>query len=468
MTGVQPAATRDLRTDDLRAELAGIAFDRSPDIVATLSVDASWRAHALSAAGRPMLADAIVSPRSASEVARVLAVAAAAGVPVAPRAGGSGMRGGAIPNRGGLLVDLSLMDEILGMDETSGLVHVQPGVTGLRLEGWLNDRGFMFPHYPTGAHMAQVGGYLGTNGSGVMATKYGSIARLVASVEVALPSGDLVRVGGLPGYAAGPDVTGLFVGSEGTLGIVTEATLQAVPLPACRMFRALRFRDVATAIDGVRAVLQAGWRPAVARLYDDESTEQNLADGLDLDVAGVQLLLVFDGPEALALLEERRTVAALVDAGGVDEGSAPARAWWSSRYRMRAPSLPAMWGVVDVAASYGRLLSVYEALRVLLRDDYAEYDVHFDGCIPHWYLWGATLSGAFVVDRPPDRIDDALALHDEIRRRSEAAAVAHGAVVGGGRGVGLEVPPESISDVLRAIKSALDPNAVANPGKLGL
>jgi len=461
-------------TIELRAELDGIAFDRSPDLLSALSIDASWRAQALSAAGRPMLADAVVSPRTAGEVARVLAVAAAAGVPVAPRAGGSGTRGGAVPNLGGLLVDLSLMDEILEFDESSGLVRVQPGVTGLRLEAWLNERGFMFPHYPTGAHMAQIGGYLAANGAGIMSTKYGGVERLVAAVEVALPTGEIVRTGGLPGYGPGPDLVRLFVGSEGTLGIITEATLQALPLPACRTFRALRFSDLGAAVDGVRSTLQAGWRPAAVRLLDSGASARNLSEALARDVDGVQLLLVFDGPEPRTLLEERRTVATLVAAGGIDEGPAPARSWWRNRFRTRQPAAPALWGTVDVAATYDRLVPVYVALRDLVRSEYGPFGARLDGDFPHWYPWGGALCGALVLERPPRELEEAIGLYDEVRRRMWETAVDLDAVPGGVRGIGLELARESAASnagavrLLRAIKAALDPGGIANPGKLGL
>ena len=474
----EQTAQRERQLGELQARLDGIAVERGADLVRELSLDTYWKAHALSAAGRPLLADAVVRPRTAREVAQVLAAASAVGVPVVPRAGGSGSQGGAVPDRGGILVDVSLMNEILDLDERSGTVRVQPGVNGLQLEEWLNERGFMFPHYPASVHVAQVGGYLAAKGSGVMSTKYGKIEDLVASVEVALPDGRLIRTVAVPRHAVGPDLVGLFIGSEGTLGIITETTLLVRRLPERRTFRTVAFPDVGTGVEALRQALQAGWRPAVARLHDAEATVRNLVQVFDLDVSGVQLLLVFDGPAALVAVEERETVAALVAGGGVDEGPEIAETWWNGRYKTYyppyKPELPQIWGTADIVAAYDRILPAYEALRSFMRDEYGAYDLRFSGHFSHWYAWGAMVYGRFVVERPPADADGAIALYDDIWRRSSEVVMAAGAVIDDHHGIGLKLAADvaaqwgSSWEALQTIKHAFDPAGIANPGKLGL
>ena len=474
----EQAAERERKLEQLGARLNGIAVERGADLVHELSLDTYWKAHALSAAGRPLLADAVVQPRTALEVAQVLAAASELGIPVVPRGGGSGSQGGAVPDRGGILVDLSLLNEILELDERSGTVRVQPGVGGLQLEEWLNERGFMFPHYPASVHLAHVGGYLAAKGSGVMSTKYGKIEDLVASVEVALPNGRLIRTVDVPRHAVGPDLVGLFIGSEGTLGIITETTLIVRRLPEHRAFRTVAFPDVGTGVEAMRGVLQAGWRPAVARLHDAEATTRNLVQIFDVDASGVKLLLVFDGPAALVAVEEREAVALLVAAGGVDEGPALTETWWNGRYKTYyppyKPELPQIWGTADIVATYDRILPAYEALRSIMRDEYSAYGLSFSGHFSHWYQWGVMVYGRFVVERPPDDVDDAIALYDEIWRRSSAAVMAAGAVINDHHGIGLKLAADvakqwgSSWEVLETIKHALDPAGIANPGKLGL
>ncbi len=476
-------AERERQLDELQARLGGLALERDPELVAALSLDRYWKAHLLHAVGRPILADAVVRPRTAAEVARVLGAASEVGVPVVPRGGGSGSQGGAVPDRGGVIVDLMRLDEIVGLDKRSGLVTAQAGVLGIDLEQWLNDRGFMFPHYAASVHLASVGGYLAAKGSGVMSTKYGKIEDLTASVEVALPTGELVRTVGIPRHAVGPDLVGLFIGSEGTLGIVTEATLHVRPLPEARLFRTVSFPDVATGVEAMRRVMVAGWRPAVARLNDAEATRRNLVEVFDVDLSGVVLLLVFDGPAALADVEAREAVGLLVASGGTEVGGEVTEAWWNDRYKIYdLPSYPSsydagvprIWGTSDIVADYAHILPAYDAMRTLLCDDYAQYDLRFSGHFSHWYPWGAMVYGRFTIERPPPAVDDAIALFDEVWRRTSEAVMAQGALINDHHGIGLKLGPDvarqwgSSWPVLEAIKKTLDPAGIANPGKLGL
>ncbi len=480
-TGV--TTEREQKLAALAAKLNGLPLERDPAALETLSLDRYWKAHILHAAGRTLLADAAVKPRTAAEVAEVLAAASEVGVPVIPRGGGSGSQGGAVPDRGGLIVDLTLMDEILDFDERSGLVRVQPGVGGLVLEEWLNERGFMFPHYPASVHLACAGGYLAAKGSGVMSTKYGKIEDLVASIEVALPTGELIRTVDVPRHAVGPDLVGLFIGSEGTLGIITETTLIARRLPERRSFRAISFPDVATGVEALRGALQAGWRPAVARLNDAEATHRNLVEVFHLDVSGVVLLLVFDGTEALVEVEERETVKMLLAGGGSEADPALTETWWNNRYKIYGSGsypdtidqgAPKIWGTADIVATYDRIIPAYEAMRSLMLEGYADYDLRFSGHFSHWYQWGVMVYGRFMIERPPADVDAAIALYDDIWRRSSKAVMEAGAVINDHHGIGLKLAPDiapqwgSSWPVLRTIKEALDPKAISNPGKLGL
>lgn len=442
------------------------------------SRDTYWKAAALAAAGRGQVADVVVRPRSAEEVASILALAAAERVSVVPRAGGSGSQGGAIPEAGGILLDLAGLDQILELDESALTVRAQAGVPGLRLEEWLNERGYTFPHYPASLHLAQVGGYLAAKGSGVLSTKYGKIEDLVGSIEVALPSGELVRTVSIPRHAVGPDLNQLFIGSEGTLGVITEATLLLRPVPEHRSFRLLSFDDLGTGIEAVRRVLQAGWRPAAVRLHDPEATRVNLARVLDADVSGVKLVLVFDGPKALVETEEREVLRSLTGDGGRDEGPELAELWWENRFRIYyppfRPELPSIWGTIDLAAGFGRILPAFEAVRALMQEEYGQYGLTFTGHFSHWYVWGTMVYGRFILTDPPDDVDAAVAIYEDIWRRSSELILREGAVINDHHGVGLKLAADMAAQygsawpLLEQIKGALDPQRVMNPNKLGL
>jgi alkyldihydroxyacetonephosphate synthase len=442
------------------------------------SRDTYWKAAALADAGRGQVADVVVRPRSSEEVASTLALAAAEGVPVVARGGGSGSQGGAIPEPGGILLDLSGLDEILELDESALTVRAQAGVPGLRLEEWLNERGYTFPHYPASLHLAHVGGYLAAKGSGVLSTKYGKIEDLVSSMEVALPSGELMRTVSIPRHAVGPDLNQLFIGSEGTLGVITEATLLLRPVPEHRSFRILSFDDLGTGIEAVRRVLQAGWRPAAVRLHDPEATRINLARVLDADVSGVKLVLVFDGPKALVETEEREVLRSLTADGGRDDGPELAEQWWENRFRIYyppfRPELPSIWGTIDLAAGFGQILPAFEAVRELMEERYGQYGLTFTGHFSHWYVWGTMVYGRFVLEEPPDDVDAAIAIYEEIWRRSSEVILREGAVINDHHGVGLKLAADLPAQygsgwpLLEQIKQTLDPKRVMNPDKLGL
>src|SRR5262245_15725150 len=233
-----PALAAVLGADNVRTEDAHLD---------AYTADTYWPAIAARAAGTPLgRPDVVAVPRHEEEVAAALRLAASYGVPVVAWGGGSGTQGGAVPVNGGLVVDLKGLDRIIEIDERSLTVTAQAGVNGNVLERTLNERGLMLPHYPASSEWATVGGYIAARGSGVLSTRYGKIEDLLLSLRVALPSGELIETVRVPRHAVGPDLTQLFVGSEGTLGIITRATLEIVPLPEERRFVTLQFPDVET------------------------------------------------------------------------------------------------------------------------------------------------------------------------------------------------------------------------------
>jgi alkyldihydroxyacetonephosphate synthase len=457
-------------TDALGAD----AVITAPAELDAYTTDTYWPALAAKAAGAPLARpDVVVRPRTEEDVAGTLAIADEHRVPAVPWGGGSGTQGGCLPVHGGIVIDLRSLDAVIDIDEISMTVTVQAGKNGRELEAELNARGLMLPHYPASVEWATVGGYLAARGSGVLSTRYGKIEDLVLTLRVATPAGGLIDTVAVPRHAVGPELTQLFVGSEGTLGVITRATLQLAPLPAERRFAAVAFPDVGAGVAAIRRALQLGHRPSVVRMYDEEATRLTFAPVVGEDLSGVYTVLAFEGDTAE--LEERRTLELAREAGAEVLDPELGRRWWDRRYDFyrppHQPELPAIWGTLDVVATYDRIEAVYEAMRVAVREPYRDVGLQLRMHFSHWYLWGTMIYGRFVV---PDGGDDALALHDRIWEDGMTAALDAGAVINDHHGIGLKLGPYmrrqhgAALDTMRLIKAALDPHGVMNPGKLGL
>jgi alkyldihydroxyacetonephosphate synthase len=475
MTTISQGALAEIEAA-LAAALGDGAVITAPASLDEYTADTYWPALHAKAAGTPLARpDVVVRPRTEEDVATVLAIAHEQRVPIVPWGGGSGTQGGALPINGGIVIDLRSLDAVIEIDETSMTVTVQAGKNGRELEAELNARGLMLPHYPASVEWATVGGYIAARGSGVLSTRYGKIEDLVLSLSVATPAGGLMQTIGVPRHAMGPELTQLFVGSEGTLGVITRATLQIVPLPQARRFAAVAFPTVSAGIGALRRALQVGHRPSVIRMYDEDATRLTFAPVVGEDLSGVYTVLAFEGEADAAELEERRVLAIARAAGAEVLDPALGQRWWDRRYDFyhppHQPELPAIWGTLDVVATYDRVEAVYEALHRAVREPYRETGLQLRMHFSHWYLWGTMIYGRFVV---PDGGDDALALHDRIWEDGMTAALDAGAVINDHHGVGIKLGPYmrrqhgAALDAIQRIKAALDPHGVMNPGKLGL
>ena len=329
--------TDQFRTD-LERELGDGVVSHEPERLDAFVADTYWIALHAQAEGEPLGRPELVArPSTEAGVAAAVRIASEHGVPVVPWGGGSGTQGGSVPIRGGLVIDLTGLDRIVEIDERSFTVTCEAGVNGNRLERELNARGLMLPHYPASSEWATVGGYVAARGSGVLSTRYGKIEDLLLSLRVVLASGELIETVPVPRHAVGPELTQLFVGSEGTLGVITQVTLQIVPLPSVRRFATVRFPSIAVGVDAIRRSLAVGVRPSVIRMYDDEATRLALSPVVGEELDGVCTVLCFEGEPGTAEAEETATLALAHDAGATKLDSALAETWWNRRYDFYVP-----------------------------------------------------------------------------------------------------------------------------------
>jgi len=213
--------------------------------------------------------DVVVFAESTADVAGVLKFANEQKIPVTPRGAGVGYVGGCVPVQGGIVLSTARMDRILGIFPEDGVAIVQPGVITRTLQDAAHQVGWEYPPDPASLKECSIGGNIATNAGGPRCLKYGVTRNYVLGLEVVLPDGEILRTGGrLHKNKTGFDLIGLFTGSEGLLGIVTEATLRLIPKPACRGMLAAIFPDYALAAAAVQAILNAGHLPSALEITD--------------------------------------------------------------------------------------------------------------------------------------------------------------------------------------------------------
>jgi alkyldihydroxyacetonephosphate synthase len=444
--------------------------------------DQSWVSIVSAAAGQSLSRqDVIVKAQSTEQVSEILKIANEVGVAVTPLGGGSGVQGAANADRGGILLDLRGMDRVRSVDERSLTATVECGVICAEFEAKLNADGLRFTHYPASAEWASIGGCVTARGSGVLSSKYGKIEDHVLSLEIVLPTGEIVHTPSVPRHAAGPEIAQLMVGSEGTLGVVTAVTVQLRRLPAKQVFLCFAFDRLEDGVAAGREVMLSGLRPAVMRLYDEHSATGSLEKVVAAGLDGPTFVLMCDGEVPDVVDAEAIAVASVMkNHGGRDLGKEIGEVWWEKRYAFyhapHAPELPAMWATLDVVADFSHIEDVYSKVTDAIRtaagpDVNLSLGTHFS----HWYPWGSMIYARFKISPAPEKLEDALALHDKIIREGTHAALAAGAVLNDHHGVGMRLAPymrDQFGDagmtMLTRIKQGLDPNGILAPGKLGL
>ena len=411
---------------------------------------------------------AVARPRTADEVAAILRLATEHRVPVTTAAGRSGVNGGSVPVHGGIVLDLTAMAGIVSVDDTSLTVDVLAGTFGDTFEDELRHaHGLTCGHWPQSMALSTVGGWLACRGAGQLSTRYGKIEDIVIGLDVVLADGSTVRTGGAPRAAVGPDLTQLFVGSEGTLGVITSARLRAHPVPTGEWRGAWSFPSFEDGLEVCRRILRRGGTPAVLRLYDAIEGDRNYRTG---DRA---VLLVLDEADP-ALVDATAALVSSECASGESLDVGLVARWLEHRNDVSAlHDLTERGFVVDtmeVAAPWAALPAIYARTLAALND--TEGMLVASAHQSHAYTDGACLYFTFAGQPAEDGRER---FYVDAWNTAQRAALAAGAALSHHHGVGLN-RARFMADALgapgvatlQAVKDALDPAGVLNPGKLGL
>lgn len=419
----------------------------------------------------PDMPVAVAAPANTQELSAVVKACCAAGAPMIPRGGGSGVVGGVVATADSVVITTERMTGLRSIEGDNLLATFGAGTNGLEAEERVQQDGYTIGHWPQSIELSSVGGWLATRASGQFSTAYGNIEDVVYSLEAVLPDGSIFASRSTPRAAAGPDLRQLLIGSEGTLGIISEVTfsLRRQPEPGIR--QAFYFTDFPTGLTAIRDTMALGWRPPVVRLYDGRESWRHFRD--QLPKGQCMLIFLHEGPPGVAPIEAAAVARLCTDMGGQTAEPAVVDTWFDKRNTVPTWAELLNDGIVadtiEVATDWGRLPQLYDA--VISAITAVPGVIAASAHSSHAYRSGANLY--FTLAAMPDNPAEFQATYDACWDAAMTAASALGAGLSHHHGIGRvrrEWMGAELGDaglaMLRAVKTALDPDGLMNPGVL--
>ncbi|SEE98718.1 alkyldihydroxyacetonephosphate synthase [Arthrobacter alpinus] len=439
--------------------------------------------------------DAVVFPGTSAEVGKLLALCVRRRLAVVAFGGGTSVVGGVEPLRGRfdgvITLDMRRMDRLLRLDPLSRTATFEAGIRGPAIEAALAPHGLTLGHFPQSHQEATLGGYMATRSAGQASTGYGRSDDLVKQVHLETPAGPFDAGSLAPGTAAGPKLLDVMVGSEGTLGVITSATVKVSPAPADKAYGAWSFPSFEAGAEAMRKLRHDGARgdmPHVCRLSDTDETASTFKLGgwktgalqryLGLRGQGTSALALFvwEGERRAIRARRRRSARILRRAGGIPLGPLPGKSWEHGRFsgpylRDELLTRGVYVETLETAATWSRLEDTYSSVRQAILDSLGEHGAtaYVQTHVSHVYSDGASLYFTFLSGLEAD----GLAQNARVKEAASRAIVAAGATITHHHAVGTDharyLGPE-IGElgvkVLAGIKATLDPAGIMNPGKL--
>ncbi|HBT51042.1 MAG TPA: FAD-binding oxidoreductase, partial [Petrotoga sp.] len=421
--------------------------------------------------------EAVVKPSSAEEIAQIVRLANKYKIPITPRGAGSGLSGGAVPVYGGIVLSVERMNRILEIDKENLVVVVEPGVVTNEINNAVKEYGLFYAGYPMSVETCYIGGNVAENAGGGRAVKYGVTGRYVIGLEVVTPTGDIVHLGGkVMKDVTGYDLIHLMVGSEGTLGIFTKIYLKLMPLPQAKVDLLVLFNDMDTAIKVVPKIMTFGRIiPTSIEFMDDLSFKaacKYLNEKIPFEEAGAMLLIELDGNNKTELEEQYEIIGNLCMENGAIEVYVADNATTSERIWRIRRNIAEAWkqfsphqSLEDVVVPISEIPTFLKKIREISN----KYRIP----IPCYGHAGDGNIHATPIKPPELSMEE---WHEKLEKLLEEMYVVVkelGGVISGEHGIGhkrkkylpLVLEPAHI-EMMRAIKKALDPNLILNPGKI--
>ncbi|MDO4686733.1 MAG: FAD-binding oxidoreductase [Corynebacterium sp.] len=428
--------------------------------------------------------DAVVAPATDEEVLQILQFCEANSIAVVPFGGGTSVVGGISPIDGGhravLSLDLTRFNKLEDVDKISEQATLGAGMSGPHAEIALSQHGLRLGHFPQSFPYATIGGYAATRSSGQNSSGYGRFDEMVHSFTVVTTKGILEVGGNFPASAAGPDFRELFLGSEGTLGIITRIRCRVHQIPASKRYEAFCFPDFATGAKALRLVKQHNTGPTVIRLSDEIESSLNLSSTDNIaectDYSGCLCITMYEGTEEQTQIRHQETRKLLLSLGGKSLGEGPVRAWEKGRFgapvlRDAILDIGGLCETLETATNWSNVETLKTAVGHALAESLTNSGtMAIVMChISHVYHTGCSLYFTVIANQNDDP-------HTQWSRAKKAASQAilqNGGTITHHHAIGTdhrpyienEIDPISV-EILHAIKSTLDPHRILNPGKL--
>jgi glycolate oxidase len=442
--------------------------------------------------------DVVVIPSTTEEVSEVVKLANRYGIPIVPRAGGTGLADGAVPLRGGILIDVKRMNRILEIDLEDRTVTVQPGINMLKLNEELRQYGVIYPDDPASYPCSIVGGRIGTSGWSLIGGRYGHTRDLVISMQWVLPTGEVIEVGDGGGRKLRKSSTGLhlkhlFMGAQGVLGVCTEATLELVPRPEAEFAAFLGYPDFETAYRSTGALAKSGLATlAAVVLFDEKKVEYLRRDDeayipQPKDLRAVVATAMYGTTDEVKPASKRLLQIAR-DTGGKYLGDEVSQGDWASRHdryatplhgrlRKNGQVVPMSWHCEDSAINYSKLPMVMREWHEIV-DRYIEKHEIFDDWGMFFYTnaaykpWGDYLVEIDVGIWEQELNEEHWEGWVNCKREITEVALKYDGSITACHGSTREGDAEFVAremgggfEVMKKVKRALDPNNIMNPGK---
>ncbi len=417
------------------------------------------------------LPDFITWPETDEQISRILKLANQEKIPIIPFGEGSGVVGGAIAIRGGIIVDMKKFNRIIEINDKDLTVTVETGTNGMNLERYLNEKGYTCGHIPQSLYTSSVGGWIAHRAAGQFSTKYGKIEDLVLGMELVLPQGDIIKFKTIARASTGPQFDKLFIGGEGTLGIVTKATLKIWTYPEKRTFISYAFSTFEESLEATRQILRQQIYPAVIRIYDADETFRHFGH---IEKAKDKVMVVFicEGIGRLVDLEELITKETCEKNNGIECGKEPVEHWFETRFKVTdtssTPTFKMVFDTIEIGFLWDKAADMYHS--VIEATIKVKGIVMITAHVSHFYPNGVGFYFTFA-GVPPKELTD-LEFYQEVWDTVIKTVEDYGGSFGHHHGVGINrskwMPVEwgKSFDTLKSIKKLLDPNNILNPGKI--